>query len=137
MCRHQMGGIFTDRDRRLQAMALCDNRRKRREGLSKPFTMACRFGVPGDMIKQTSLQVNDFETDEICPAARENELLTETGEVATSEGGRINEGLIFGMGEQLQQIHMTAGLATTDTNRTLGAEERTRSLSSGMARAAG
>ncbi len=80
--------------------------------------------------------MNDFHTEETCPAAREEELLTDTGEVATSEGGRINEGLIFGMGEQLKQIHMTAGLAATDANRTLGAEERIRSLSSGMARAA-
>ncbi len=66
--------------------------------MSKPVTVACKFGVSGEMTKQTSLRVNNFQTDEICPAAREEELLTETGEVATSEGGRINEGLIFGMG---------------------------------------
>ncbi len=84
-----------EREKCLQAMDFLKDWSAWRDSLSEAIIASRKFGVSDEKVREISEKMQEFLTQKVCPATKEEELLREMWNAARPEERKTIAGLFF------------------------------------------
>ncbi|MGB2769340.1 MAG: DUF3243 family protein [Candidatus Zixiibacteriota bacterium] len=88
-----------EREKCLQAMDFLKDWSAWRSSLNEAIIASRRFGVSDEKVREISEKIQEFLTQKVCPATKEEELLKEMWNAARPEERKTIAGLFFKLAE--------------------------------------